>query len=130
MTSLKSRPETRAYHQQAYQFVFAALRYTQEHLGRDATSEEAGHISGSELLNGIRELGLHHFGMLAGCVFKAWGIEATDDFGHVVFELIEAGEMRKTDDDQLTDFFDVYRFEDAFRTHYTLDLSTAFPSHD
>jgi len=110
--------------------VFAALRHTQDLLGRDAASEQSGHISGPELLDGVRSLGLQHFGMLAVSVFRSWGIASTEDFGRVVFELIESGEMRKTDDDQLADFMDVYDFEQAFRADYVPDTSEAFGQAD
>jgi uncharacterized repeat protein (TIGR04138 family) len=130
MTSLKSRPERRTYHPQAYHFVFAALRHTQETLGRDSRSEQSGHISGPELLEGVRTLGLQHYGMLAVSVFRSWGILGTEDFGRVVFELIESGEMRKTEDDRLDDFVEVYDFEKAFRENYIPDTSEAFRQVD
>lgn len=125
---MPSRPRLK-YHPQAYQFVFAALRYTQEQLGREAPQEpddEAAHISGRELLHGVRQLALRQFGYLACLVFRNWGITGTDDFGRIVFELIERGEMRKTERDQLSDFFDVYSFEDAFDRDYRVDTSKAF----
>jgi len=59
-------------------------------------------------------------------VFSAWGIHGTGDFGKIVFELIESGKMRKTDDDQLDDFVDIYDFRQVFDTEYRLDMSTAF----
>lgn len=126
MTTVTNRPGKRTYHAQAYKFVFSALRFTQEQLGRNGSTEETGHISGRELLDGVRMLGLQHFGMMAICVFNAWGIRTTDDFGRIVFELIDRGEMRKTDHDQLTDFFGVYDFQKVFREDYTLDTSSAF----
>jgi uncharacterized repeat protein (TIGR04138 family) len=110
----------------AYKFVFSALRFTQEQLGRDRSTEATGHISGAELLDGIRRLGLQHFGMMSIVVFKTWGIHSTDDFGKIVFQLIEAGEMRKTDDDQLGDFLGVYDFSKVFLEDYTLDTSEVF----
>jgi two-component system phosphate regulon sensor histidine kinase PhoR len=70
------------------------LKFTQEQLGRDRRSEVSGHISGPELLDGLRKLALEHFGMLSIAVFKYWGVTSTDDFGHIVFEMIESGEMR------------------------------------
>jgi uncharacterized repeat protein (TIGR04138 family) len=130
MTRLKSPKKHETYHPQAYQFVFAALRHTQENLGRDSRSEESGHISGPELLDGVRDLGLRHFGMLAGSVFRSWGIMGTEDFGHIVFKLIESGEMRKTDDDQLVDFIEVFDFDKSFREDYTPDTSGAFKQSD
>ncbi len=126
MTSVRNQSSCRTYHPLAYKFVFSALRFTQEQLGRDRSAEATGHISGPELLNGIRLLGLQHFGMLSITVFKTWGIQGTNDFGHIVFQLIEAGEMRKTDNDQLADFFGVYDFNKVFHEDYTLDTSEVF----
>lgn len=126
MTSVRNHATPRTYHPMAYKFVFSALRFTQEQLGRDRSTEATGHISGPELLDGIRRLGLQHFGMMSIVVFKTWGIHSTDDFGKIVFQLIEAGEMRKTDDDQLDDFLGVYEFTKVFQDEYTLDTSEVF----
>jgi uncharacterized repeat protein (TIGR04138 family) len=126
MTSVRNHAIPRTYHPMAYKFVFSALRFTQEQLGRDRSTEATGHISGPELLDGIRRLGLQHFGMMSIVVFKTWGIHSTDDFGKIVFQLIEAGEMRKTDDDQLGDFLGVYDFSKVFLDDYTLDTSEVF----
>ncbi len=126
MTSVRNQSFSRTYHPLAYKFLFSALRFTQEQLGRDRATEATGHISGPELLDGIRLLGLQHFGMLSIVVFKTWGIHSTDDFGRIVFQLIEAGEMRKTPNDQLTDFFGVYDFNKVFQDDYTLDTTEVF----
>lgn len=117
------------YHPQAYQFMFSALRHTQEKLGkaRQQNQEtEESHISGQELLAGVRDLALQQFGLLTQTVFRYWGIQETADFGRMVFELIERGEMRKTDRDSLSDFFDVYEFEDVFDLNYQVDTRAAF----
>lgn len=109
--------------------MFSSLRRVQQQLGRSQAhgpDDERAHISGPELLEGIRELAIEQFGLLARTVLHCWGIHSTDDFGRMVFELIERGEMRKTDADQLTDFFDVYDFEDAFDRQYQIDVSHAF----
>jgi len=116
------------FHPQAYLFVSEALRVAQDELGRGLLaedSEESCHISGPELLNGVRVLGLKQFGMMAPVVFRFWGIHKTDDFGRLVFELIERGQMRKTDRDHLSDFFDVYDFETAFQANYKVDTRKA-----
>lgn len=114
------------YHPNAYQFVFAALRHSQENLGRDRADHNTGHVSGNELLEGIRDLACQHFGLMTIPVFADWGVRSTEDFGKIVFELIEAGEMRKTDDDHLEDFVDVYDFRKAFDQDYQIDTSSAF----
>lgn len=116
------------FHPNAYRFMFAALRRTQQKLGRSQAhgpDDERAHITGPELLEGIRLFALEQFGLMAKTVFHCWGIHGTDDFGRMVFELIERGEMRKTDGDQLSDFFDVYDFEEALGGEYQIDVSDA-----
>src|SRR5437899_677549 len=93
------------YAYEAYEFVFEALKYTQEKLGRlprEETSGEPGpqhHVSGPELLDGVRDLALRQFGLMARVVFRMWGIDRTDDFGEIVFNLVEAKLLSKTDHD-------------------------------
>lgn len=129
------------YHQDAAEFVFDALRHTQQMLGRPAEPDEEQwseheqlneheqeqiHITGEELLDGIRDLGLQRYGLLARCVFASWGVRTTEDFGRIVFDLVEEGKMRKTDQDQLSDFYNVYDFAEALERDYR--CSTALPS--
>ena len=115
----------------AYQFLFEALRFTQDRLGRaevPSEDDESAHISGQELLDGIREFAKDQFGLMAKVVLDTWGIHETADFGHMVYELIDRGQMRKTDRDTLEDFFDRYDFEVAFGQDdaYDVDVSHAF----
>ena len=127
-TSKSAIPRLR-FHQNAYQFVFDALKHSQRKLGRAAANDpdaETAHISGEELLDGIRDLALEKFGLMAVPVFRRWGIRKTLDFGRIVFELIDREEMRRTDHDQLSDFADVYDFEDVFDRNYQIDTHNVF----
>jgi uncharacterized repeat protein (TIGR04138 family) len=117
MTSISS-PHTRSYHPAAQRFVLESLRYIQEQLGRDRGSDKSGHISGPELLEGVRQLGIQRYGMLCPTVFRKWNVLSTADFGHIVFRMIEDGEMRKTPEDSLDDFHDVYDFDRVFIEEY------------
>ena len=126
MTLVHKSSRRRTYHANAYQFVFSALRHAQENLGRDRSNENTGHVSANELLKGVQELALQHFGLMTVSVFADWGITATEDFGKIVFELIAAGEMRRTDDDHMEDFVDVYDFQKAFVDDYEIDTARAF----
>ncbi|HEX6984375.1 MAG TPA: Minf_1886 family protein [Planctomycetaceae bacterium] len=123
---VKSRPR---YHRNAYHFVFSALQFTQEKLNRTAAHvlhEEDAHITGQELCEGLRELALQKFGLLTKTVLRHWGVTSTDDIGRIVFELIERGEMRKTEHDALDHFLDLYDFDEAFDRAYPVDVSKAF----
>ncbi len=121
------RPKLK-FHPHAYLFVSDALSEAQVAIGRDKKSETGGHISALELLGGVRALGQKRFGMMAPSVFRCWGISSTADIGRMVFELIELGEMKKTENDQFSDFVEVFSFEDAFGTEYAIDVSKAFKS--
>ena len=117
------------FHPNAYQFVFAALRYTQEQLERVARNDhesDDAHISGGELLEGIRDFGMAQFGLMTRTVFNQWGVFETEDFGRIVFELVERGDMRKTDRDHIDDFTNVYDFREAFDNGYQIDTGRAF----
>jgi uncharacterized repeat protein (TIGR04138 family) len=123
-----SRPRL-TYHHQAYLFIKEALSATQDMLRRKPASHaehEGAHISGGELLEGIRVLASTQFGMLAPTVFANWGVYDTTDFGRIVFELVELGELRRTENDHLSDFDGVYSFDDAFLHDYIIDTSRAF----
>jgi uncharacterized repeat protein (TIGR04138 family) len=128
-TTQKSPPPRLRYHPKAYEFLFAALRQSQRNLGRapsHGSHDERSHITGPELLGGIREFALEQFGLMARTVFHCWSIHTTEDFGRMVFDRIERGEMSKTDSDQLADFTDVFDFEEALDRQYHIDVSHAF----
>lgn len=116
------------YTYEAYEFVFAALSHTQRLLGRipqEGASAEIGpqhHVSGAELLNGIRDLALREFGFMARTVFRMWGIEKTDDFGEIIFNLVESNLMSKTDEDTREDFHDVYDLDEALVRGFRIQL--------
>ncbi len=98
-----------AYPADAYRFLYESLDLTGRRLGRK------GHVTGRELLEGIRDLALHRFGGLALMVFHAWNVRSTRDWGEMVFRLVNAGLMGRTEEDSIADFDDVYSFEEAFR---------------
>ncbi len=105
------------YKLEAYEFLMQALFYAQSKLDRQ------GHISGKELLLGIKEYGVQQFGPLAQTVFEQWGVKNTLDFGEIVFNLVNNDLLKKTDEDSLEDFKEVYEFKDAFRKEYEKSLS-------
>jgi uncharacterized repeat protein (TIGR04138 family) len=105
----------------AYEFLFEALEFTRARLAK-SSGTKVKHISGRELLEGIRELAVQQFGFLAKTVFNQWGIYATSDFGNMVFNLVESGEMEKTDQDSRSDFDEVYDFEEVFEHNFRIEL--------
>src|SRR5262249_29313470 len=72
------------------------------------------HVTGPELLDGVRQYALKEFGPMVMTVFDSWGIRSCEDIGHMVFNLIAAGGFGKTEQDSIEDFKNVYDFEEAF----------------
>jgi len=93
---------------EAYSFVMAALHDTVSKL------DKARHVSGRELLDGIRQYAIEQYGALAKTVLNYWGVYKTEDFGKIVFALVDVGILRKQPDDKLEEFVDVYDFDEVF----------------
>jgi uncharacterized repeat protein (TIGR04138 family) len=117
------------YAYEAYEFVFSALAHTQKMLGRapqeEAEPSDEHHVSGAELVRGACDLAQHEFGMMAPTVFKQWGINRSDDFGEIVFNLIEANLMSKTSKDCKADFQNVIEIERALKEGFAIRLDEA-----
>jgi uncharacterized repeat protein (TIGR04138 family) len=73
-----------------------------------------GHVSGRQLCEGIRELAIERWGMMAPVVLRKWGVNGSIDFGNMVYLLIEHGFMRKTDEDSVEDFRDIFDLDKNF----------------
>jgi uncharacterized repeat protein (TIGR04138 family) len=115
------------YAYEAYDFILKALDYTEAMLGRRLGKEpsQGQHVKSQELLDGIRALALREFGLMARTVFHMWGVEATEDFGQIVFNLVDAGLIHKTDDETVDDFKGVFDFEEALERGFTIQLDEA-----
>jgi len=107
---------------QAYQFLFEALDYATKLYGKDrARGKEKRHVTGQQLLEAIRQFALREFGYMALAVFEQWGIRRTEDFGAVVFTLVENGLLGKTKSDSRADFANGYDFHTAFDAEFAID---------
>ena len=104
------------YKPESYEFVMQALFFTQKQLNRK------GHVSAQELLDGIKEFALEQFGPMSHTVLEHWGIKSTDDLGNIVFNMVQNGLLRKTEDDNLEDFKGVYDLKREFDRGYRRNL--------
>jgi uncharacterized repeat protein (TIGR04138 family) len=101
----------------AYHFIREALDQTQKLAAKNAKGTSR-HVSGQELLDGIRGHALRLYGPMVPTVFEDWGVRSCEDFGEIVFNLVESKILAKTDTDSRVDFQGGYEFEDAFRKPY------------
>jgi uncharacterized repeat protein (TIGR04138 family) len=111
------------YTAQAYEFVFEALEFTRQRLAAQRGGKsKVKHVTARELLDGVRQLAIQQFGLMALTVLQSWGVQRTGDFGEIVFNLITSGDMEKTDEDSREDFDDVYDFGEVFCRDFKITL--------
>jgi uncharacterized repeat protein (TIGR04138 family) len=107
------------YPEAAFRFVVEGLRFTTEracsqYLAEGLPIPDMRHVSGQQLCLGLREFALERFGPLAPNVLRHWNIHRTEDFGRIVYLLIEAEQLAKSTEDSIDDFHSVFDFQEAF----------------
>ncbi len=106
--------------EEAFEFVREGLRHAAECVHGPAPQQpnpaEDGrrHITGQQLCHGLKSFAIHRYGMLAGVVLARWGITRTEDFGTIVYAMIDRKELRAGERDSIDDFKCVYDFAEAF----------------
>ena len=104
----------------AYEFVLNGLDFYISKIG------EKRHVSGQELSMGLLSFAHKQFGLMARSVLAYWGVEATDDFGYIVYNMIKVGLMSKQPDDSLDDFFDVMDANSFFDSVDCFEMDKSF----
>lgn len=115
------------YQRDAYLFVREALDFTQKNVAKDAKGQMR-HITGQELLGGIRDFALQQFGPMAMLVLEEWGIHNCADFGEIVFNMVEGNLLAKTETDSREDFKNGYDFFEAFRKPFLPEAKNTPPT--
>ena len=97
---IESGRDTR-YRLSAYGFVLSGLEFYLMKIG------EKRHVSGQEFARGLVEFAAKQFGPLTADVLAYWGVTTTNDFGYIVYNLIDIDLMVRQEGDSLADVFDV-----------------------
>ncbi len=98
---------------EAIHFVQEGLSYSVKKYHPDVDEGIPRHISGAQLCQGIRDLAIQRWGLMARSVLSHWNIKATRDFGEIVFLLVNNDWMQKEPGDSIEDFDNVFDFADA-----------------
>ncbi len=101
------------FEREAYIFIREALDFTLRKLNKESTASNR-HVSAGEFVEGIRQYALQEFGPMVPTVLGFWKVRSSEDFGSLVFNLIEAGIFGRSDNDNPADFADVLDFRAAF----------------
>lgn len=123
------------YPMEAYHFVREALAYASDNMQLDLQeferfSDDDGpvverHFTGQQLCEAIRRYAINQFGYMAKVVLRTWNIDSTSCFGDLVYNMIEAEMMKKSDKDRREDFNEVYEFDDVFQAEIEINASAA-----
>jgi len=111
----------------AYGFVREALDFTQERLGTPPPGVEIRHVTCRQLLEGLRDFALREFGPMAATVLGEWNIHRCEDFGELVFNLIDNQVFSKTEQDTRTEFQGGFDFDTTFRAPFRPSQRPASP---
>ena len=116
------------YAREAYQFLFDSLETAVSLAGRQAAAGAGKHVTGQELLEGMRAHALHLFGPLGAHVWRSWGVHSTMDWGRIVFILVESKLLNRQDSDTIEDFRDGFDLDEAFAA-YSPQLPSELGTH-
>lgn len=108
---------------EAFLFVQRGLDYTVRKRHGEPKPDKQGtsrHVTGHDLCLGLRDFAIKEYGLLARSVLRRWHINSCEDFGHIVFTMVENGLMQKTDEDHISDFVGVFDFAEAFSPQLSL----------
>lgn len=119
----------------AYHFVRESLDFTQRQLfpsdqpSNPAPNPENRHVTGQQLLEGLRDFALQTYGPMALTLLESWGVKRCEDIGDIVFNLVDHGRgmFGKTDNDTREDFRNGFNFQEAFTAPF-LPSHTGGPS--
>ncbi|MGB0290388.1 MAG: Minf_1886 family protein [Opitutales bacterium] len=108
------RKDDPRYARGAYYFLRQALDYSIKSLHENGQLSQGHHLTGQQLLEGIRVYAIEQYGPMARSVLESWGVKHCSDFGNIVFNLVACRVLGKTESDSPEDFNDGYDFEAAF----------------
>jgi uncharacterized repeat protein (TIGR04138 family) len=107
---------------EAFRFLFEALPQALKLAGRDKSQGTERHVTGQEVLAGMRAYGTQLFGPLAAAVWRSWGVQSTLDWGRIVFLLVDNGLLNRQETDTIEDFRDGFDFDEVFVRQYQVPL--------
>lgn len=98
----------------AYDMILEVVRLLIRHLAESGRQGQQLSLKGDFIAQGVRQLMLSRYGCMTMDVFNHWNIHSTSDFGRIVYNLISVGLLGADENDNISDFDDIYDFDEAF----------------
>jgi len=112
---------------EAYRFLYESLDEALRLAGKLDAEGPDRHVTGQEVLAGMRSMAAKSFGPLAGEVWRSWGVRESMDWGRIVFLLVDAGLLARQEGDSIEDFREGFDFDAAFVDSYEVPLPSELP---
>ncbi len=106
------------YSPEAFRFLFESLGHAIRLAGKDNAVGPERHVTGQEVISGMRAHAAEIFGPLAAQVWRSWGIRTTMDWGRIVFLLVEHRLLNSRESDSIEDFRADFDFDETFVNSY------------
>ena len=106
------------YSPEAFRFLFESLNHAVSVAGKEAATGTERHVTGRQVLEGMRINALETFGPLAAQVWRSWGVGEAMDWGRIVFLLVDHGMLNRQESDSIEDFSDGFDFDEVFVHSY------------
>jgi uncharacterized repeat protein (TIGR04138 family) len=113
------------YAAQAYEFVREALHVA---IKTFREGQEDQHVSGQEVLEGVRLHALSEYGPMAYTLLEMWGLHRGEDIGEIVYNLIQTGYFGKNENDSIQDFSGGFDFQEAFNEPFLPQKGAKHPN--
>jgi uncharacterized repeat protein (TIGR04138 family) len=113
------------YSPEAFRFLFEALPHAVRLAGKEKAEGTERHVTGQEVLAGMRAHAGQIFGPLAAAVWRSWGVRETLDWGRIVFLLVDNGLLNRQESDTIDDFRAGFDFDEVFVRQYEVNLPDA-----
>ncbi len=107
---------------EAFRFLFEALEDSIQLAGKAQAEGPERHVTGQEVLAGMRSLAERAFGPLSAEVWRSWGIHSSLDWGRIVFLLVDAGLLARREEDSIEDFREGFDFDRVFVEEYVIPM--------
>lgn len=97
----------------SYEFINDAVIFTVKLFEQE--KGKTRHVTGVELLVGVKEFAIKKFGPMAYEIFQEWGIRDGMSVGNIVFNMLDYGLLSKTEKDSIEDFRVDFNIEEELK---------------
>jgi len=114
---------------EAFRFLYESLEEALRLAGKEDADGIDRHLTGQEVLTGMRSMAGRMFGPMAAQVWRTWGVAESMEWGRIVFLLVDKGLLSRREEDSIEDFREGFDFDCVFVENYSVALPADLADH-